>query len=193
MQDWDFYSPVKIKERQEEERLEDLVDFAAIARYEKMREKMEAELASRIACPDEDADENLRGENSRGGVLKYHSTSLFKYDGHVNTKPLVVKMKAGQHVRIVVQNLHWLGVILNIENRTIGFIKERLFGDEMVYETQTKTIQAWQSAEFDFWLFAETPVNWKFVFTTDSPMASVGLKFYSDWVDGMPSDKDNRK
>jgi RHS repeat-associated protein len=130
--------------------------------------------------------------NSGGDGLKLNSTNTFIYDGQWKVDPLTHSMKAGQHVRVEVKNMNIFGVQLDLQDKTFYHYEKTWLGTKkQVYsgDSYTFMLLPYQTKTFDFYRFDYVPMNWTFELGTKiSDAANVQIRFYSDWVPGMPYD-----
>jgi hypothetical protein len=101
-------------------------------------------------------------------------------------------MQAGQHVRVEVKNMNILGVQLDLQDKSRYTYKKNWLGIESkVYtgDSHSMVLLPGQTRSFDFYMFDYVPMNWQFEISTNiSDAANVQIRFYSDWVPGMPYD-----
>ncbi|MDP2235730.1 MAG: RHS repeat-associated core domain-containing protein [Bacteroidales bacterium] len=135
--------------------------------------------------------ENNRGSTG-GSELQLNSTASYIYDGQFRSYPLIHSMEAGQHVRVEVKNMNFLGVQLDLQDKSRYTYKKNWLGIESkVYtgDSHSMVLLPIQSKSFDFYMFNYVPMNWQFELSTKiSGAANVQIRFYSDWVPGMPYD-----
>ncbi len=124
--------------------------------------------------------------------LKLNSTNTFIYDSRWKVVPLTHRMKAGQHVRIEVKNMNILGVQLDLQDKTFYHYEKTWLGTKkQVYsgDSYTFMLLPYQTKTFDFYRFDYVPMNWTFELGTKiSDAVNVQIRFYSDWIPGMPYD-----
>jgi hypothetical protein len=127
-----------------------------------------------------------------GGELQLNSTASYIYDGQFKSYPLIHSMEAGQHVRVEVKNMNILGVQLDLQDKShytyeknwLGIVSKVYTGD-----SHSMVLFPGQSRSFDFYMFNYVPMNWQFELSTKiSGAANVQIRFYSDWILGMPYD-----
>ena len=127
-----------------------------------------------------------------GGELQLNSTASYIYDGQFRSDPLIHSMEAGQHVRVEVKNMNILGVQLDLQDKSrYAYEKNWLGIESKVYtgDSHSMVLLPGQSRSFDFYMFNYVPMNWQFELSTKiSGAANVQIRFYSDWVPGMPYD-----
>jgi len=130
--------------------------------------------------------------SSQGDNLKLNSANSFIYDGQRNSEPLEQRLQAGQHVRVVVKNMNILGVQLDLQDKSrYTYEKTWLGTNRQVYtgDSYSFVLLPGQTKSFDFYRFDYVPIGWVFELgTTISDAANVQVRFYSDWVPGMPYD-----
>mgnify|MGYP000875198837 CR=1 FL=1 len=122
-----------------------------------------------------------------GGDLVLNSTNTFVYDGEFKIFPLIHDMQAGQHVRVEVENMNFLGVQLGLQDKTFYTYEDGLLGSKKVYtgDSYTFGLLPGQTKKFDFYRFDHTPMNWRFELgTTISDAALVRVRFYSGNTSG---------
>ncbi|MDV7400141.1 hypothetical protein RZS08_52495, partial [Arthrospira platensis SPKY1] len=113
-------------------------------------------------------------------------------DGTWKANSLIHSMNAGQHVQIEVKNMNILSVQIDLQDKTFYHFKKTWFGTqkkEYSGDSYSFILLPFQSKTFDFYRFDYVPMNWQFeIGTKNSGVANVQIRFFSDWVPGMPYD-----
>ena len=134
------------------------------------------------------------GLNSSNNVnetnLQFNSSNYYRYDGHMHASSLVHTMQGGQHVQVILKNRNQTGVLLQLQDISTYYYGGWLKGKQYGGDVHCCSLLPYQSCSFDFYHFGECPYTWQFELSTVSDVASVDVRFYSDWVEGMPSSRD---
>ncbi len=131
----------------------------------------------------------IKGNSEKAGNLQLNSSASYIYDGQFKTAPLIHQLQAGQHVRVEVKNMNFLGVQLDLQDKSRYTYEKNWLGFERkVYtgDSYSMVLFPGQSRTFDFYCYGYVPMIWQFeVGTNMSDAANVRVRFYSDWIPGM--------
>lgn len=139
-----------------------------------------------------DQEVNDYGNQIEGVELQLISTATYIYDGQFRSDPLIQILQAGQHVKVELKNMNILGVQLELQDQSLFTYEKNWLGiTKKVYtgDSYFMTLLPGETRVFDFYLVIDVPINWQFQISTQiSGAANVQIRFYSEWLPGMPND-----
>ena len=125
-------------------------------------------------------------------ALKLNSSNCFIYDGHWKAEPMIHILQGGQIVKAVVTNNNVLGVTLRLQDVSTYYYDGWFNSIRYEGESYSFQLMPFCSTSRYFYHFGECPYTWKFELSTPvSDVVNVSIKFYSDWVPGMPPSRND--
>ena len=128
--------------------------------------------------------------------VKYHSSDVYRYDGHYQEKSQTFRLKdAGAYVEVKIKNNNPIqGVVFDIHDQSMYYYKEnwitRLLNIKGIktfegMQYNGRLLLQLQSGTYRFVRHVYEPINWTFMIQTHSDLANLGIEFYSTFVPSM--------